>query len=158
MMASAEAITRGLQRLGLAVEPPAPKGRYAAAKTGGGLIFTAGQLSRREDSVISGTLHGEHELDRGRQAAELCAGRCLAAAASVLPTGTAITGVLQMRGFVNSTAEFTAHSRVLDSASVVLDAVLGETSNFVRTAIGVSSLPDGGTCEIECIFTYTSAP
>ena len=44
MMASAEAITRGLQRLGLAVEPPAPKGRYAAAKTGGGLIFTAGNF------------------------------------------------------------------------------------------------------------------
>ena len=158
MMASAEAITRGLQRLGLAAEPPAPKGRYAAAKAVGGLIFKAGQLSRREDSVISGTLHDEGEIDRGRQAAELCAGRCLAAAASVLPTGTAITGVLQIRGFVNSTAEFTAHSRVLDSASVILDTVLGETSSFVRTAIGVSSPPDGGTCEIECIFTYSSAP
>ncbi|MXN17722.1 RidA family protein [Pseudooceanicola sp. GBMRC 2024] len=158
MMATREAITRGLLRLGLAAEVPAPRGGYAPALTGAGLIFTAGQLSRLDGGLISGALHGDHDISRGRQAAEICAGRCLAAAASALPDGAGITGVLQMRGFVNSLPGFTAHSRVLDAASVVLEAVLAEPCRFVRTAVGVPSPPDNGTCEVECIFTFAIAP
>ena len=154
MKVSREQIIQRLRELGYGMCVPVAQGRYMPAQISGDLIYTAGQLSRFDGGVLSGRLVDDKEIASAIRAAELCVGRCLVAAASVLPERGRIVGLLQMRGFLNASDAFTAHSRALDAASTLCEEVLGRDCQFVRTAIGVAGLPANGTCEMECIFRY----
>lgn len=57
--------------------------------------------------------------------------------------------VVRLRGFVRSAPGFGAHPRVLDAASEVLALAFPLHALPARSAIGVSSLPDGVWVELE---------
>lgn len=69
-----------------------------------------------------------------------------AACGGMLPT---CLDVCRVRGFIRSTAEFTAHTAVLDAASDILRTAWPDAISPARTAVGVASLPDGAFIEIE---------
>lgn len=59
---------------------------------------------------------------------------------------------LQIRGFVNCTAEFTEQSSVINGVSELLRDVFGEAGMGARAALGTNSLPLGAAVEVESIF------
>ena len=64
-----------------------------------------------------------------------------------------VTRVVRVFGMVNSDADFTGQSGVMNAASQFLMDVFGEErGRHVRSAVGMASLPVGLTVEIEMVF------
>ena len=57
--------------------------------------------------------------------------------------------MLQLRGFVTSTADFTDQPAVVDGASDLLVEIFGARGEHARTAIGVAALPRGFAVELD---------
>ncbi len=143
-----------LADLGLALPAaPAAVGAYAAGVRTGGQLWISGQLSRRADGVlVSGRLGADLTVDDGIAAARLCALNILAQAVALLGDLNAIKRTVRLNGFMQTTHEFTAHATVLNGASELLAAVLGEAGVHTRVAIGAQSLPLGAAVEVDAVF------
>ena len=63
-----------------------------------------------------------------------------------------VSQVVKLLGLVNATDSFASHPDVINGCSDLLTAVFGEIGQHARSAIGVSSLPNNITVEIEAIF------
>lgn len=142
-----------LKGLGLVLpEAPNPVANYVPALQSGSLLFISGQISKGGDgAVISGALGADLGVDDGRRAAELCALNILAQAKAVLGSLDAIAQVLRLTGFVAAAPGFTDHPKVINGASDLLVAVLGDSGRHTRSAVGVASLPLGAAVEIDAI-------
>ena len=60
--------------------------------------------------------------------------------------------VVKLTGFVNSTADFKDQPKVINGASDLLVAVLGDKGRHARAAVSAAALPLGVAVEIEGIF------
>jgi enamine deaminase RidA (YjgF/YER057c/UK114 family) len=60
--------------------------------------------------------------------------------------------VVKLTGFVNSTPEFIDQPKVVNGASDLMVALLGDAGRHARSAVGVAALPLGVAVEIEGIF------
>jgi enamine deaminase RidA (YjgF/YER057c/UK114 family) len=58
---------------------------------------------------------------------------------------------LKLLGMVNGAPEFGDQPKVINGCSDLLVAVLGERGRHARSAVGMGSLPNGMTVEIEAI-------
>ncbi len=65
--------------------------------------------------------------------------------------------VVQVRGYVACTADFTDQPGVVDGASDLFAAVFGEHGRHARTAIGVAALPLGFAVEVDAVFQVAPA-
>ena len=65
--------------------------------------------------------------------------------------GYAVAQVVQVRGFVTSTSDFTDQPGVIDGASDLFAAVFGDRGPHARTAIGVAALPRGFAVEVDAV-------
>jgi enamine deaminase RidA (YjgF/YER057c/UK114 family) len=59
---------------------------------------------------------------------------------------------IRIAGYVNSTADFTAQSQVVNGASDLVVDVFGEAGRHTRMAVGVSALPYDVAVEVEAVF------
>ena len=60
--------------------------------------------------------------------------------------------VVKLGGFVSSVADFTDQPKVVNGASDLLVAVLGDAGRHARSAVSAGALPLGVAVEIEAIF------
>ena len=152
---SATTISGRLAELGLALPGiNAPRGSYVPAVRAGDLLFVAGQAPRL-DGVLkyAGRVGRDISVEAGRDAAALCALNILAHLAQACDDDPSrVAGAVRVAGVVNCADDFDAHSKVLDGASDLLAAVLGERGRHARIATGASSLPSGMAVEVEAIF------
>ena len=63
-----------------------------------------------------------------------------------------IAGVVKLLGMVNAVPDYRDHPRVINGCSDLLIEVFGPDGVHARSAIGVGSLPNQITVEIEAIF------
>ena len=63
-----------------------------------------------------------------------------------------VTQVVKLLGLVNATDDFASHPDVINGCSDLFTSVFGEIGQHARSAIGVASLPNNITVEIEAIF------
>lgn len=149
-MASMEA---KLKELGLQLpEAPKPVAAYIPAKCVGNLVFISGQLPLRDGQLVYvGKVGAERTQQEGYQAAQLCALNALAIAKSLVGSLDQIDEIVQLRGFVNCTADFSNQPEVVNGASELLVKLFDEKGRHVRAAVGVSSLPRNATVEVEMI-------
>jgi enamine deaminase RidA (YjgF/YER057c/UK114 family) len=137
---------RRLAELGLTL-PPArpPAGHYRGWVRSGELVFLSGQGADGH----TGRLGADVDVAAGRAAARACALNLLTQARDALGSLDAIDRLLQLRGYVTSTPEFTGQPAVVDGASELLLEVFGERGEHARTAIGVAALPRGFAVELD---------
>lgn len=142
-----------LKALGINLGPPrTPAGSYVPAKVIGHLAYCSGQGSDRPDGTsIRGQLGKDLDVPEGYEAARLCAINCLSALKYALSDLDTIAGVLQVRGFVASTADFQQHPAVLNGASDLFIEVFGEAGRHVRTTVGVAALPKSFAVEVDLV-------
>ncbi len=139
---------RKLAELGIDLPTAAaPLANYVPWTRSGTLVFLAGHVS-----AASGTVGGGLTVEEGNAAARDACVRLLGtlrlAAGGDLGR---VQRILKVTGFVNSTAEFTAQSQVLNGCSDLLVAVFGDAGRHARAAVGVASLPLGRAVEIELV-------
>lgn len=134
--------------------PPSPVASYVPYVITGNLLFVSGQLPFDEHGVLShnGKIGANVTLEHGQDAARLCALNILAQVQSAVGTLDRVIRCVKIGGFVACTADFTAHPKVIDSASQVMKAALGEKGDHARFAVGVASLPLDSVVEIDAIF------
>ncbi|MES2186710.1 MAG: RidA family protein [Pseudomonadota bacterium] len=114
------------------------------------LITVSGQTCRIDGVALAGTCAPGESLEPARAAARVAMRNALAAVAAAC--GGALPArlhVLRLRGFIRATPDFGAHTAVLDAASELLRSAWPDAPLPARTAVGVSSLPDGAFIEIE---------
>lgn len=136
--------------LELGIELPAgraPAAKYVPVRRLGSAAYVSGHTSKTA---------------RGKVGADLTAEEAYAAARSVAidmlgtlsQAGIALDRIriVKLLGMVNSAPDFTAQPAVINGASDLLVAVLGEENGaHARSSVGVAQLPDNAAVEIEAI-------
>ena len=133
--------------------PPAPSALFINARLVGDLLFISGQAPREANGAIHcGKVGTEVTLASARKHARLTGLNVLSVAEAALGDLDRITGVVKVLGMVNAAPDFTQHPQVIDGCSELFHEVLGEAGAHARSSIGVGSLPNNITVEIEAIF------
>ena len=149
------AIDDRLAELGLTLpDAPAPAANYVPYVRTGNLVHISGQISRdTAGALITGKLGADLDVAAGAEAAKACALALLAQLRAACGGDfSQLARAVKLTGFVNSTADFTDQPRVINGASDLLVAVLGEAGRHARSAVSAASLPLGVAVEIEAIF------
>ena len=147
-------IENRLAELGITLPAaPAPAANYVPYTIAGDLVFISGQISADENGFITGKLGDDMSVEDGQKAAR----RCALALIAQLREATGgdldrLVQVIRLGGFVNSTADFTDHPKVVNGASDLMGEVFAEKGVHARAAVGCSSLPLGVAVEVEGVF------
>lgn len=141
----------------LSIKLPAaskPAANYVSYIQSGNQIIISGQLPFQNGSLDNhkGKLGADCSIEKGKEAAKLCAINLLAQAADATGGKLEKLRCLKLGVFVNSSADFTEHPAVANGASDFLAAILGDNGKHARAAVGVASLPFGVAVEVEAIF------
>ncbi|MBO1414526.1 RidA family protein [Streptomyces sp. FH025] len=148
-----------LAELGLTLPPVAvPVAAYVPALRSGEFVFTSGQLPVVEGKLPStGKVGAEVSPEEAKELAQVCALNALAAIKSVIGDLDLIERVVKVVGFVASAPDFTGQPAVINGASELLGAVLGEAGVHARSAVGVAVLPLDAPVEVELQVRVKSA-
>ena len=141
-----------LKKLGLTLpEMPSPIANYVRFKRVGDLVFLSGQGPRKPDgSNHTGKVGTEVTWEQAYEHVRLT-GLGLLAAMKQAAGSLDKVEVVKLLGMVNATPDFADHPKVINGCSDLLVAVLGENGRHARSAVGMGSLPNNITVEIEAI-------
>jgi enamine deaminase RidA (YjgF/YER057c/UK114 family) len=143
-----------LAALGLSLpSPPSPAANYVPFCLAGNLLYIAGQLPRGPSGIVHpGRLGAEVSIEQGQEAARLCGLNILAQVRAALGDLGRVGRCVRLNGFVSATPEFFDHPSVMNGASDLMVAILGDKGKHTRIAVGVSSLPANASVEVDAIF------
>jgi enamine deaminase RidA (YjgF/YER057c/UK114 family) len=141
-----------LAELGLELpNVPTPLGNYIPFRRDGDVIYLAGQGPRRLDgTLITGKVGRDVTAEQAYEHARLVGLGLLSAAKQAAGSLDQIE-VLKVLGMVNAVPEFGDHPQVINGCSDLFVSVLGARGRHARSAVGMGSLPNGITVEIEAI-------
>ncbi len=142
-----------LKDLGVVLpQAPRPVANYVPSLRSGDLLFISGQISIDVDGkIITGQLGADVSVDQGQAAAKRCAILILAQTKAALGNLDQVAQVVKLTGFVNASADFADHPKVINGASDFMVEVFGDKGRHTRAAVGVSSLPMNCAVEIDAI-------
>ncbi|MFE7592828.1 RidA family protein [Kitasatospora sp. NPDC057512] len=148
-----------LAELGLTLpEVAAPVAAYVPALRTGDLVFTSGQLPVVGGKLPStGKVGAEVSPEEAKDLARICALNALAAVKSVVGDLDQVEQVVKVVGFVAAAPDFIGVPAVVNGASELLGAVLGEAGVHARSAVGVAVLPLDSPVEVEILVRVKSA-
>ncbi|MDR5740098.1 RidA family protein [Caballeronia sp. LZ016] len=132
-----------LAGLGLALpEPPQPLGSYRAVSEAGDLLFISGQVPLADGKMAyTGRIGEQLTVEDGRRAAQLTALNVLAQIKRHLGGFDRLSHIVRVEGHVSSADGFHGQPAVLDGASDLFAAVLGDKAGHARSAFSHSQLP-----------------
>lgn len=134
-------------------DAPAPAANYVPFVTTGSQVFISGQISQTPTGLTKGRLGADLTTEQGAEAARSCAISILAQLRNAVGGDwSRVVRAVKLVGFVNSTPEFTDQPKVINGASDLMVAVLGDAGRHARSAVSAASLPLGVAVEIEAIF------
>jgi enamine deaminase RidA (YjgF/YER057c/UK114 family) len=142
-----------LSELGLTLPSiPSPVANYVPFKRDGHVIYLSGQGPRRPDGTYyAGKVGRDVSWEEAYEHAKLT-GLGLLATANLAAGSLDKVEVLKVFGMVNSVPDFADQPKVINGCSDLFVSVLGDRGRHARSAIGMGSLPNNMTVEIEAIF------
>lgn len=144
-----------LKELGLELpKPSGAAGNYVPSLISGSLLFISGQVPLADGGLkFQGKVGKEFSLEEGQEAARLCALNILAQAKAACNGDLSrIKRCVKLGGFVNSTPDFDQQPAIINGASDLMVAVLGDAGRHARTAVSAANLPFNVAVEIDAIF------
>ena len=142
-----------LKSLGLVLpKVPTPVANYVPFKLDGRTIYCSGQGPRKPDgSVYVGKVGREYSIEQAYEHAKLVGLGLLAAAQTAAGGSLAKVEVLKVLGMVNGIDGFGDQPKVINGCSDLFVAVLGDKGRHARSAVGMGSLPNNMSVEIEAV-------
>ncbi|KVL84414.1 RidA family protein [Burkholderia stagnalis] len=136
-------VEQKLAALGLSLpEPPQPLGSYTAVSEAGNLLFISGQMPLAGGRMVfTGRVGEQWTVDEGRQAARLAALNVLAQIDRHLGGFDRLHHIVRVEGHVSSADGFHGQPAVIDGASDLFAAVLGDKAGHARSAFSHRQLP-----------------
>ena len=132
---------------------PEPVANYVPFTTSGNLLFISGQGPRTADQkFMTGKVGREITLEEAYARARLVGINILSVVHHAQNGLSTVRRVVKLTGFVNASDDFRDHPKVINGCSDLLVEVFGDAGKHARSAVGVSSLPENITVEIEAIF------
>jgi enamine deaminase RidA (YjgF/YER057c/UK114 family) len=149
-----ESIEDKLTRLGISLPPiSAPIANYVPFVISGNLLFTSGQGPKTpSENWLRGRVGDDTTIEQAYKHARLTGTQVLAVVQSALGSLDRVHRVVKILGFVNANPRFTGHPQVVNGCSDLMVEVFGDKGRHARSAVGVGSLPENLTVEIEAIF------
>ncbi|NNJ66826.1 MAG: RidA family protein [Boseongicola sp.] len=143
-----------LAELGLSLpDAPAPAANYVPYVVVGNTVYVSGQVSMNADGMIKGKVGADLTAEEGAEAARTCALALLAQAKKACGGDISrLKRVVKLTGFVNSTPEFGDQPKVVNGASDLFVALLGDAGRHARSAVSAGALPFNVAVEIEGVF------
>ncbi len=141
-----------LSELGLELPNLAtPVANYVPFKRDGDLVYLSGQGPRGTDGTYPTGKVGRDVTveDAYRHARQTGLG--LLAAAREAAGSLDKVEILKVFGMVNAVPDFADQPKVINGCSDLFVAVLGERGRHARSAVGLGSLPNNMTVEIEAV-------
>jgi len=143
-----------LAALGLQLpDAPRPVANYVPFRLAGSLLFLSGQGPRKADGSYSvGRLGRDASIEQAYADARQTGLLLLSVAKLALGSLDRIEAVVKLLGMVNAEPDFADHPKVINGCSDLFVEVLGDAGRHARSAVGMGSLPNRMTVEIEAIF------
>ncbi len=148
------AVAERLHELGIVLPAPVkPVANYVPWVRTGELIFVSGQVPFVNGAVLyPGQLGAGISIEQAAEAARICAINIIAHLNDATEGHLErIVRIVKLTGFVNATADFKDHPKVINGASDLMAAVFGDKGRHARAAVGSSSLPLGACVEVEAV-------
>ena len=145
-------IQRRLEELNITLPAcPVPVANYVAAQRVGNIVYASGQTAWQENGELlyPGKVGSEVSVGQAYQSARLAAIRLISELASAADLDS--IKIIKLNGYVNSTPDFKQQPAVINGASDLLVDVFAENGKHARAAIGVNSLPDHASVEVELV-------
>lgn len=149
-----------LVQLGLELPllPPLPVGNFANAVRIGPMLYVSGQGPVTADGrLMTGKVGGDVDVATAYAHARLAGLNLLAIARQQAGSLSAVRRVIKLFGMVNAAPDFGEHPKVINGCSDLLTEVFGPDGVHARSAVGMGSLPNNITVEIEAIFELADA-
>jgi len=141
-------------------EAPAPAGTYSPVVVVGNMVYVSGigPLAPEATSHVA-KIGSAEDKDKGiigtadgKAAARACALTMMAVLRAQLGSLNHIKRLVNAKGFVNCTPDYTEQPEVMNGFSEMMIEVFGERGKGSRSAVGVGSLPRGWAVEVEAVF------
>src|SRR5215471_777556 len=148
-------VEKKLAELGIALPTPAsPVANYIPFVRVGALLFVSGQicLDASGNLAAKGKLGDGVSLEDGHKAARGCAVNVSEQVKAALGDLAKIKQVVRLGGFINSDPSFPDGPKVMNGASDLMVAALGDKGRHARTTVGVAVLPGDAAVEVEGVF------
>ena len=147
-----------LNALGLdLVTPPTPIGNFRNFVRCGSLLFISGQGPLEADGTLhKGKVGRDVDVATAYQHARLTGLNLLSVMSEGIGDLGQVKQIVKLLGFVNAIPEFADHPKVINGCSDLFVDVFGDIGIHARSAIGVGSLPNNITVEIEAIVEIQS--
>ena len=140
-----------LAELGLKLpQIPTPLANYVPYRRDGNTLYLSGQGPRHPGGVYTGKVGRDVTVEQAYEHAKIIGLGLLATAKAAAGSLDKIE-VLKVLGMVNGVPEFGDHPKVINRGSDLFVAVLGERGRHARSAVGMGSLPNNITVEIEAV-------
>jgi enamine deaminase RidA (YjgF/YER057c/UK114 family) len=142
-----------LKELGIVLpELMTPMANYLPYRIAGNILYLAGQGPRDDKgNILTGKVGAEVSVEEAYRRARLTGLGMLAAMRKALGSLDRVDCVVKLLGMVNAVPDFKDHPKVINGCSDLFVEVLGEAGKHARSAVGMGSLPNGMSVEIEGI-------
>ena len=147
-------IDQRLAELGITLPVAAkPVANYVPWVRTGNLVFISGQGPIADGKImLQGCLGDSISLEDGVKSARLSAINVLSQLKDACGGDLdRVVRIVKLVGFVNATAAFTDHPKVINGASDLMVEVFGDKGRHARSAVAAPSLPFGISTEVEAI-------
>ena len=142
-----------LAELGITLPPVGPPmGSYVHAVQTGNLLYLAGKGPHNADgSMPTGKVGADVSVDDAYAHARSVGLTLIAVLKETLGDLDRVKQIVKVLGMVNAAPDFGQQPRVINGCSDLFVEVFGDVGKHARSAVGMGSLPNGITVEIEAI-------
>jgi enamine deaminase RidA (YjgF/YER057c/UK114 family) len=142
-----------LKELGIVLpNVPSPIANYVPFRLAGNLLYLSGQGPRDDKgNALTGKVGADVTVEEAYRRARLIGLQLLSATRTALGSLDRVEAVVKLLGMVNAVPEFKDHPKVINGCSDLLVDVFGDAGRHARSAVGMGSLPNQISVEIEGI-------
>ncbi len=142
-----------LQELGISLpQVPPPAGNYVHAVRTGNLLYLSGKGPFSEDgSPTTGKVGADVDVETAYKHARSVGLTLMAVMKQELGSLDKVKQVVKVLGMVNGAPDFGQQPAVINGCSDLFVEVFGDAGRHARSAVGMGSLPNQITVEIEVI-------
>jgi enamine deaminase RidA (YjgF/YER057c/UK114 family) len=147
-----------LKELGIVLPSvPSPVANYVPYRIVNNLLYLSGQGPRDENgNMLTGKVGADVTVDEAYQRARRVGLGLLSAARQALGSLDRVDFVVKLLGMVNAVPEFKNQPKVINGCSDLFVDVFGDAGKHARSAVGMGSLPNQISVEIEAILAIKS--
>ena len=132
--------------------PTPPIANYVKAVRVGNLVYLSGHgPDKPEGGQVTGKVGSDLSLEQARDAARLVGISLLSTLRAEIGDLNKVKRIVKLLGMVNAIPSFDQQPKVINGCSDLLVEVFGENGKHARSAVGMGSLPNNITVEIEMI-------